>query len=126
MTDEKPTLGNRILHLPILILSGLVIFVIFLIVAVADGIVAAAYEFGNAFRAFFGHYFEIPVLAIVLIVLGIIFHFRKGKTHSEPSSGNAESTVQEKPSEVPSAPVQPEAGNEEKQQEANSSESKKD
>lgn len=77
MTDEKPTLANRILHLPILVLAGIAIFIVFLIVAIAEGIVAAAYEFGNAFRSFFGGYFEIPVIALVLIIVGIVLHFRK-------------------------------------------------
>ncbi|MGC8516167.1 MAG: hypothetical protein ACP5OC_08570 [Thermoplasmata archaeon] len=126
MTDEKPTLASRILHLPILILLGLVIFVIFLIVAVAAGIVAAAYEFGNAFRAFFGHYFEIPVIAVILIILGIVLHFRKGKSSSNKNAGSEEPSVSEKPSEAPAAPVQEETSNEEAKEAANSDESKKE
>jgi uncharacterized membrane protein len=126
MTDEKPTIASRILHLPILILAGLAIFVIFLIVAVADGIVAAAYEFGNAFRAFFGLYFEIPVIALVLIILGIVMHLRKGKSKSTKSSGTAEPSVSEKPQETSVAPVPEGASNAEVKEEANSNESKKE
>ncbi len=126
MTDEKPTLANRILHLPILILAGLAIFLIFLIVAVADGIVAAAYEFGNAFRAFFGHYFEIPVIALALIILGIVLHFRKGKNESKKSSGTSEPAMSEKPPETPVAPAQEEPRSDEVKEESNSDESKKE
>jgi uncharacterized membrane protein len=115
MTDEKPTLANRILHLPILILVGLVIFVIFLIVAVAAGIVAAAFEFGNAFRAFFGHYFEIPVIAVVLIVLGIFFHFKKGKDHPEKAPVDSPTSQPSKEEEaIPTASDQRADGNEQK------------
>ncbi len=115
MTDEKPTLANRILHLPILILAGLVIFVLFLIVAVASGIVAAAYEFGNAFRAFFGHYFEVPVIAVVLIILGIFFHFKKGKDHPEKPAIDSPTSQQVKEEEpVSSVSDQKPGGNEQK------------
>ncbi len=89
MTEEKPTIAGRILHLPFLILAGIIIFVIFLIVAVAEGIVAAAYEFGNAFRSFFGGYFEVPVIALVLIIAGIVLHLRK---KSALSSGAIDKT----------------------------------
>ena len=126
MTDEKPTLASRILHLPILILAGLAIFVLFLIVAVAAGIVAAAYEFGNAFRAFFGLYFEIPVIAVVLIILGIVLHMRKGRGKSTKSSGTAEPSASEKPHEASVAPVPEGTGNAEVKEEANSNESKKE
>jgi uncharacterized membrane protein len=126
MTDEKPTLASRILHLPILILAGLAIFVIFLIVAVAAGIVAAAYEFGNAFRAFFGLYFEIPVIAVVLIILGIVLHMRKGRGKSTKSSETAEPSASEKPQETSVAPVPEGTDNAEVKEEANSNESKKE
>ncbi|MCL4452158.1 MAG: hypothetical protein M1327_06005 [Candidatus Thermoplasmatota archaeon] len=117
MKDEKPTLANRILHLPILILAGLAIFVLFLIVAIAAGIVAAAYEFGNAFRAFFGHYFEIPVVAVVLIVLGIFFHFKKGKGHSDKSPINSPASQPVKEEETVASTSDQRAGENEQKDE---------
>jgi uncharacterized membrane protein len=126
MAEEKQTLASRVMHLPILILAGLVIFVIFLIVAVAVGIVAAAYEFGDAFRKFFGNYFEVWVIAIVLIVLGIVLNFRKRKAHSEQSLTKQEPAVLEKTSEELGAPVQQQAATDQPKQETDSSESKKE
>ncbi len=86
---DNTSLLGRFLKLPLLTLVGILLLVIFLIVGVAVGIVAAAYEFGNAFRTFFNDYFYVIIVAIALIVAGIIIRRKygvKGSANTEPET----------------------------------------
>ena len=111
--NMKPTLARRFFRLPVLTIIGIGVFVIFLIIAIANGIVAAAYEFSHAFDRFFAVYFYIPVGSLVLIILGVILHYNSRKkksmkteakeqvskttTEQEPAPDTKEETPAEEP-----------------------------
>ena len=88
--NMKPTLARRFFRLPVLTIIGIGVFVIFLIIAIADGIVAAAYEFSHAFDRFFAVYFYIPVGSLVLVILGVILHYNSRKNKSMKTEAKEE------------------------------------
>ena len=98
--NMKPTLARRFFRLPVLTIIGIGVFVIFLIIAIADGIVAAAYEFSHAFDRFFAVYFYIPVGSLVLVILGVILHYNSRKKKSMKTEAKVEepkTTLEQEP-----------------------------
>lgn len=99
----KNSFFRTVLKLPLLTLIGVALFVIFLIYAVAAGIVAAATEFSAEFSKVFTAISGILVIvaSIVLIVAGIVLHMRANPSKRSRATYSKESAKPAPPKKEP-------------------------
>lgn len=109
---------RSVFKLPILTLIGAVIFIVFLLYSIAKGFIAAAAEFGSEFNHVFLGFSGLLIIAaaVILIVAGLIMHWRNKSLrpvrHSSSDSSTAHSpepaTAPEQEEEVVEEPPQEE------------------